>query len=71
MKTTQIQDIIHPFREGTPLHPSVSLGDKVTHAVELMINNDLEWIVVRGWSKRPLGMISLREALKKLGLRTP
>jgi hypothetical protein len=70
MKKTQVEEIIHPFKEGTPLHPSIGLEDKITYAVELMINNDLEWIAVKG-NKYPLGMISLSDALEKLGLHPP
>jgi len=68
MKTIRVEEIMNPFNEGTPLHPSVSLGDKITYAVELMINNDLECIAVKG-SRHPIGMISLQDALEKLGLR--
>ena len=70
MKRTQIEEIIHPFKEGIPSHPSVSLEDKITYAIELMINNDLEWIAVKG-NKHLIGVISLRDALEKLGLRPP
>ena len=68
MKTTQVAEIIHAFKEGTPLHPSVRLGDRITYAVELMLDNDLTCIAVKRCN-HPLGIINLHEALEKLGIR--
>ncbi len=52
------------------VHPSVSTKDKITFAIELMLNNNLKYIaVVRG--KQPVGMISLEDAFKTLGLAMP
>lgn len=59
-----------PFREGMPLNPSVTINDKTTHAVELMVNNNLKGIaVVR--NNRPIGMIRLEDAFKQLGIQLP
>jgi signal-transduction protein with cAMP-binding, CBS, and nucleotidyltransferase domain len=67
MRTT-VREIIVPFKEGLPLSPSVSIGDKITRAVELMLTNNLGHIaVIRGG--HPIGMVRLEDAFKKLGLR--
>jgi len=59
-----------PLKEGVTLYPSVTVGDKVSHAVELMAKNNLNAIVVLK-SNHPVGMLYLQDALKKLGLYTP
>ena len=59
-----------PFKEGIPLNPSVTINDKTTYAVELMVNNNLKGIaVVR--NNRPIGMIRLEDAFKQLGIQMP
>jgi hypothetical protein len=67
MKEKRVEEILLPFRKGVPLCPSVTMSDKITHAVELMVNNNLKFIaVVR--NERPIGMVCLEDAFKKLGL---
>ena len=70
MKTKRIDEILLPYEEGIPLNPSVTISDKIVHAVELMVENDLKCIaVVR--NKRPVGMVRLEDAFQKIGLRLP
>ena len=57
-----------PFREGAQIYPSVTMKDKITHAVELMVKNNLKNIVVVR-NRRPIGIIRLEDALKELGLK--
>ncbi len=70
MKGKKVEEILLPFREGMQLYPSVTMSDKIIHAVELMVKNNLKNIaVVR--NKRPIGMIRLEDALEELGLNMP
>jgi len=67
MKEKRVEEILLPFKKGVPSCPSVSMSDKITYAIELMVNNDLKCIaVVR--NERPIGMVCLEDAFKKLGL---
>jgi len=70
MKVKKVEEILLPFRAGMAVHPSVSAKDKITFAIELMLNNNLKYIaVVRG--TRPIGMVSLEDAFKTVGLEMP
>lgn len=70
MREQKAKDIVLPFEEGTPLHPSVTMDDKIMNAVELMVKNDLKRITVvhKG---RPIGIIRLEDAFRNLGLQAP
>ncbi|MCJ7682751.1 MAG: CBS domain-containing protein [Desulfobacteraceae bacterium] len=68
MKEKKIEEILLPLQGDVPLHPSLSLGDKIIHAIEFMVNNNLKCIaVVR--DNRPIGMVCLKDAFQKLGLK--
>jgi hypothetical protein len=70
MRQKTVDEILLPYREGIPLHPSVVMGDKITHAVELMLKSNLKYIaVVR--NQTPVGMLRLEDAFQRLGLRLP
>jgi len=70
MRQKKVLEIVVPYQEGTPYSPSVTMGDKIVHAVELMVNNGIHQIaVVR--NNRPVGMIRLEDAFRKLGLQGP
>ena len=70
MKERKVKEILLPFRESMPLNPSVTIDDKTTYAVELMVNNNLKGIaVVR--NRRPIGMVRLEDAFKQLGIQIP
>lgn len=65
-----MEEIVRPYKEGIQPQPSVTMSDKIIHAIELMVNNNLKSIaVVR--NKRPIGMVRLEDALKELGLNMP
>jgi len=70
MKRKKVEEIILPIKEGVPLHPSVTMSDKIIHAIELMVNNNLKNITVV-LNERPIGRVCLEDALKKLGLQIP
>ena len=70
MKEKKIKEIILPYKEGMPLSPSVAMSDKIVHAIELMVNNNLNNIAVV-LNERPIGRVCLEDALKKLGLQVP
>jgi len=55
-------------KEGLPHHPSETMSDKIIHAIELMVHNNLKDITVV-LNKRPIGRVCLEDALKKLGLQ--
>jgi predicted transcriptional regulator len=67
MKTKKVKEIILPYRPDIPLKPCVSLDDKITEAIRRMIACDVHRIVVIRKS-RPIGVVRLEDALKKIGL---
>lgn len=69
MRKRKVEDIIIPYKQGIPIKPSVTTGDEITHAIELMVNHNLKCIaVVR--NDRPVGMVRLGDAFRKMGLMT-
>ena len=68
MKEKKVQDILAPFLEGTPLKPSVSLADRLIHAVELMVNHNRKYIAVVS-KGRPIGVVYLKDAFQELGIK--
>lgn len=70
MRQKRVVEIVLPYQEDMPLVPSVTLNDKIIHAVELMVDHDLSRIaVVR--NRRAVGMVRLEDAFNKLGIRMP
>jgi CBS domain-containing protein len=70
MKSRKVDCILLPCPEDLPVTPSVSIGEKITRAIELMISQNLNRIaVVR--DKRPIGMVRLEDAFKEVGLEMP
>ena len=68
MKTIKVDEIALPYKEGIPLHPSVTMNDKIIHAIELMVKNNLKDIaVVR--NNQPIARVRLEDAFRKLGLQ--
>lgn len=70
MRTRKVEEIVLPYKEGIPLNPSVNIHDKIVHAIELMVDNNLKNIAVV-LNARPVGTVCLEDALKKLGLQVP
>jgi CBS domain-containing protein len=70
MKTRTVRAIILPYLEGIPLDPAVTTEDRISRAIELMVQNDLKCLaVVR--HRKPIGMIRLADAFQELGLKVP
>ena len=67
MKCKKIAEILLPFRKGVSLNPFVSPSDKISYAIELMLDNNLKEIAVLR-NNRPIGMVNLKDALMVLGL---
>ena len=68
MRRTRVDEILRPYAEGVPLDPSVRMGDRIIHAIELMVRNDLKCIAVLK-NQRPVGMVRLEDAFRKIGLQ--
>jgi hypothetical protein len=70
MKSRKVDCILLPCPEDLPVTPSVSIGEKITRAIELMISHNLNRIaVVR--NQRAIGMIRLEDAFQEIGLEMP
>jgi len=67
MKKLSVEGIIIPMDEAMPSKPSVSPEDRITEAIEVMLKNDLKRLAVTRKDK-VVGMITLEDALKKVGL---
>lgn len=67
MKISRVRDIILPYRANIPLHPRVSIEDRVTHAIRKMIESDVRCIAVMQ-NNRPVGVIRFEDALDKIGV---
>ncbi|MCJ7595555.1 MAG: CBS domain-containing protein [Desulfobacterales bacterium] len=68
MKRKRVDEILLPYKEDVPLHPSVNIGDKIIRAIELMVDNELKCIAVVKNSK-PIGMVCLDDAFRTIGLQ--
>ena len=68
MRRTKVDEILRPYAEGVPLDPSVHMGDRIIHAIELMVRNNLKCIAVLK-NQRPIGMVHLEDAFQKMGLQ--
>ncbi len=67
MEKLNVKEIILLVDENLSTRLSVSVEDKITDAIEVMLKNDLERIAVASKDKI-LGMIRLEDALKVVGL---
>ena len=70
MERKKIDEILLPYRQEIPLHPSVGVGDKIIHAIQMMVENNVKCIAVVK-NNRPVGMLRLEDAFQKLGLKIP
>ena len=70
MRQKKVLEIIVPYQEGMPNHPSIAMNDRIIDAVELMVNHGLHQVAVFR-NNRPVGMIRLEDAFRKLGLKGP
>ncbi|MBU4260193.1 MAG: CBS domain-containing protein, partial [Proteobacteria bacterium] len=67
MEKLTVKQITLLMDENLSDRPSVSVEDKITDAIEVMLKNDLDRIAVTSKDKI-LGMIKLEDALKVIGL---
>jgi CBS domain-containing protein len=70
MKSRKVDCILIPCPKDLPMSPSISLGEKITRAIELMLSHNVTRIaVVR--NQRAIGMIRLEDAFQEIGLEMP
>ena len=69
MRRRKVDEILKPYTEGVPIDPSVHVGDRIIHAIELMVRNNLKCIAVIK-HQRPIGIVSLEDAFQKIGLHS-
>jgi len=67
MEKLTVKEITLLMDENLSNRPSVSVEDKITDAIEVMLKNNLDRIAVISKDKI-LGMIKLEDALKVIGL---
>ena len=67
MEKLKVKDITLLMNENLSIRPSVSVEDKITDAIEVMLKNNLDRIAVTSKDKI-LGIIRLDDALKVIGL---
>lgn len=67
MEKLKVKEITLLMDENLSTEQSVSVEDKITDAIEVMLKNDLDRITVTSKDKM-LGMIKLEDALKVIGL---
>ncbi|MBU4067329.1 MAG: CBS domain-containing protein [Proteobacteria bacterium] len=67
MEKLKVKEITLLVDENLSNRPSVSVEDKITDAIEVMLKNNLDRIAVISKDKI-LGMIKLEDALKVIGL---
>ncbi len=70
MKNYRVIDISVPLSQSLPQHPSVGPEEDLTRAIELMIRFNRHYIAVMH-KNRAIGMVGLKQALLKMGLRNP
>lgn len=68
MEKLKVKEITLLMDENLSAEQSVSVEDKITDAIEVMLKNDLDRIAVTSKDKI-LGMIKLEDALKVIGLK--
>jgi predicted transcriptional regulator len=67
MRRRRVDEILQPYEEGVPLYPCVEMGERIIDAIQVMVTNDLKTLAVT-INKRPVGMVRLEDAFKKVGL---
>ena len=67
MESRKVKAVLMPYTPGVSLDYCVSLEDKLTHAVKIMLSHRINRIAVIQ-NDRPIGIIRLNDALEKLGL---
>jgi predicted transcriptional regulator len=70
MRRRKVDEILLPYEEGVPVDPSVRIGDSIITAIELMVGKNLKQVAVLR-NQRPVGLVRLEDAFKKMGLTRP
>lgn len=70
MQAGKVSEIILPYKKGLPLNPSLTAQDRITDAVRVMLEYEIEEIAVMH-RIRPIGRVRIDDALKKLGIDLP
>jgi CBS domain-containing protein len=70
MRRRKVDEILLPYEEGVPMDPSVRIGDTIIAAIELMVGKNLKQVAVLR-NQRPIGLVRLEDAFKKMGLTRP
>jgi len=68
MRPIRVHEIIKPPSPNLAESPQVKLEDPLVRAIELMAKNNVQQIAVVT-NDRTVGMIRLKDALEKMGLR--
>jgi len=64
----KVLEILLPYRRYIPLSPALSADEKISRAIQIMLEHDLQrMVVVR--NNRPIGMVKLEDALLALGVQ--
>jgi len=67
MESRKVKSVLMPYTPGIRLDYTVTPDDKLTHAVQIMLANNVSRLAVIR-NDRPVGSIRIEDALKKLGL---
>ena len=68
MQKKNVLEILRPYRRHIPLSPALSADEKISRAIQIMLEHDLQRMaVVR--KKKLIGMVRLEDALFALGLQ--
>jgi predicted transcriptional regulator len=68
MRRRRVDEILQPYEEGVPLDPCVEMGGRIIDAIQVMVTNNLKSLAVT-INKRPVGVVRLEDAFKKVGLQ--
>ncbi len=68
MPEKKVKEIMLPFQDDTALEPFVVLEDSLIHAIEVMVNENLNRVVVLR-RNYPVGIVRLEDAFHELGMR--
>ena len=64
----KVLEILLPYRRYIPLSPALSADEKISRAIQIMLEHDVQrMVVVR--NNRPIGMVKLEDALLALGVQ--
>jgi len=68
MRCRNVDEILQPYEEGVPLDPCVEMGERIIDAIRIMVANNVKCLAVT-INKRPVGMVRLDDAFRKVGLQ--